>query len=200
MSTLLNELGLYTYESYLKAFENWVQKKQSSKPNASESLTEFTRLNLARTQRLHKTIELEPALKKAVQNLQHVYTWIVLTEAWCGDSAQTLPVLAELAKLNSEKIKLYIVLRDENPDLMNNYLTNGTKSIPKLIVFDDSMGKEVFTWGPRPAPAQEMLFAWKRNPQGKTWAEFETDLHSWYAKDKTRTMQAEFLSILNRLE
>lgn len=200
MISLLTELGLYTYESYMKAFENWVRNKQSSKPNASEYLIEFTRLNLVRTQRLHKTIEMEPALRKAVLTIQHVYSWIVLTEAWCGDSAQNLPIIAELEKLNPEKIKLYITLRDGNPDLMNNYLTNGTKSIPKLIAFDDTLGKEVFTWGSRPAPAQQMLNDWKRNPQKKTWAEFEKDLHTWYAKDKTKAIQSEFLAILSQLE
>ncbi len=195
MSTLLTELGLYTYESYLKAFETWVQNKQSSKPSASEALIEFTRLNLARTHRLHKTIELDPVLKRAVINIEHTHTWIVLTEAWCGDSAQNLPIIAELEKLNPEKIKLYIVLRDENPHLMNNYLTNGAKSIPKLIAFDNTLGKVVFTWGPRPGPVQAMLYAWKKNQGGKTWNDFEKELHSWYAKDKTETVQAEFLNI-----
>lgn len=199
MSTLSTELDLYTYESYLRAFEYWGQNRLSSKPGASESLIEFTRLNRVRTQRLHKTIGLDPVLKNAVFNIEHAYTWTVLTEAWCGDSAQNLPVIVEMAKLNPEKIKLYILLRDENPELMNNYLTKGARAIPKLIAVDETLGKEVFSWGPRPAPAQEMLYAWKKNPDGKSWDDFEKSLHSWYAKDKTRTIQAEFLKIFKDL-
>ena len=199
MSTLLTELGLYTYESYLKAFKHWAQNLQSSTPNASEALVEFTRLNWARTQRIHKTISLNPELKKAVEKIQHNYAWIVLTEAWCGDSAQNLPVIAELAKLNPEKIKLYFLLRDENPELMDKYLTNGARAIPKLIAINETLNKEAFVWGPRPAPAQELLKDWRKNPAGKSWDDFEKDLHGWYTKDKSNTLQAEYLEIFTKL-
>lgn len=195
MSTLITQLGLYTYESYLKAFEFWAQNKLSSMPTAPESHIEFTRLNWARTQRLHKTIDLDPVLKKMALNIEHSYSWIVITEAWCGDSAQNLPVIADIARLNPGKIKLYIVLRDENPELMSNYLTKGARAIPKLIAIDETLGKEAFTWGPRPSPAQQILNAWKKNPDGRSWEDFELSLHNWYAKDKTKTLQSEFIEI-----
>ena len=121
--------------------------------------------------------------KEAAGRIKHTYSWIVLTEAWCGDSAQILPVITAITKLNPQNIKLYILLRDENPWLMNKFLTDGTRLIPS----------------PRPAPAQELLRKWKNNQAGKTWAEFEKDLHTWYAKDKTQTTQAEFLDLLNGL-
>jgi len=199
MSTLLTELGLYTYESYLKEFEKWIKKGTTSSGNHSPALVEFTKLNWSRTQRIHKTISLNAELKIAAEKIQNNYTWMVLTEAWCGDSAQNLPVIAEIAKLNPEKIKLYILLRDENPELMDKYLTNGARAIPKLIAVNETMNKETFVWGPRPLPAQELLRKWKRNPGDKSWEEFEKELHSWYAKDKTQTIQSEFLSLLNEL-
>ncbi len=200
MSTLLTGLGLYTYESYLKKFEEWVQTGTTSSAPPSDALVEFTKLNWSRTQRIHKTIVLNPLLKYAVENIQHQYTWIVLTEAWCGDSAQNLPVIAEIAKLNPEKIKLFILLRNENPALMDNYLTNGARAIPKLIAVNETMSKEAFVWGPRPIPAQEMLKQWKKNPAGRSWDDFEKELHGWYAKDKTVTLQAEFLEIVKQLD
>lgn len=196
MSTLLTGLGFYTYERYLKTFEHWAQNLQTSSPGASEKLVEYTRLNWVRTQRLHKTIELIPELKTGMRKIQHYYTWMVITEAWCGDSAQNIPVIAEIAGLNPEKIKLLIVLREENPELMNNYLTNGTRSVPKLIAIDETMNMEAWVWGPRPAPAQQLLKNWKRYPNGKSWTDFEKELHSWYARDKTQTIQAEFLNLL----
>lgn len=199
MQTLLNEIGIFTYESYLAAFEKWVHNGLSSSEKASPALVEFTKLNWARTQRLHKTVEIIPELKTAVENLQHNYSWMVITEAWCGDSAQNLPVIAEIAKLNPEKIKLFVVLRDENPELMSNYLTNGARAIPKLIVMDETIGKESFIWGPRPAPAQQLLLNWKQYAGGKSWEEFEKELHGWYAKDKTQTLQHEFLQLLSNL-
>lgn len=200
MSTLLTELGLYTYESYLKEFEKWVQNGATSSASPSPALVEYTKLNWSRTQRIHKTILLNPELKRIVEKIQHNYSWIVLTEAWCGDSAQNLPVIAEIAKLNPEKIKLFILLRDENPELMNKYLTNGARAIPKLIAVNETQSKEAFVWGPRPAPAQEILVNWKKNPAGKSWDDFEKDLHSWYAKDKSGTLQAEFLELFKRLD
>ena len=200
MSTLLKSLGLFTYESYLKHFAEWVKNGETSSLNPSQALVDFTKLNLSRTQRIHKTISISPALKKAVENLEHSYTWMVITEAWCGDSAQNLPVIAELAKLNPDKIKLYILLRDENAELMENYLTNGARAIPKLIAVNDTLGKDAFVWGPRPAYAQELLTAWKNNPGGKTWDEFEKELHGWYAKDKSTSIQEEFIHIFSTLK
>ncbi len=200
MNTLLNALGLTTYDSYLKQFEEWVEDGKTSSINASKELIAFTKLNLARTQRIHKTVVIDPQLKNAVENLQHNYTWMVITEAWCGDSAQTLPVIAEIAKLNTDKIKLYILFRDQNPDLMDNYLTNGARAIPKLIAINETLGEDAFVWGPRPVPAQELLTAWKKNPEGKTWENFEKELHGWYAKNKAVTLQSEFLSLINQLD
>jgi len=197
MSTSLKRLGLFTYESYLNHFEEWVKNGETSSLNPSQALVDFTKLNLARTHRIHKTMSISPALKKAVDNLEHSDTWMVITEAWCGDSAQNLPVIAEIAKLNPDKIKLYILLRDENLELMDKYLTNGARAIPKLIAVNDTLGEDAFVWGPRPAHAQELLTDWKKNPAEKTWDDFEKELHGWYAKDKTQSLQQEFTQLLN---
>lgn len=199
MSTLLKGLGLFTYESYLKHFEEWVKNGETSSLNPSEILIEFTKLNLARSQRIHKTISINPAIKKAVENVQDNYTWMVITEAWCGDSAQNLPVIAEIAKLNPDKIRLYILLRDQHPEVIDHYLTNGARAIPKLIVVNETLEKEAFIWGPRPASAQELLNAWKNNPEGKSFEEFEKELHNWYARDKAQSLQHELIQSLNTL-
>lgn len=199
-STLLNELGLFTYDAYLDSFDRWVRQGESSSEHASHAYVEYTRLNWARTQRLHKTIQILPEINIAFERLSHSYSWIVLTEAWCGDSAQNLPVIAEIAKLHADKLKLFILLRDRNKELMSYYLTDGSQSIPKLIAIDDTISKEVFTWGPRPALAQEQFQEWKRNPSGRTWSEFELQLHTWYAKDKTTSIQREILNLISELE
>lgn len=200
MSTLLTQLGLYTYEAYLGKFEEWIQKGITSSVLHSQTLVECTKLNWIRTRRIHKTILINPALKTAVEKIKHYYTWILLTEVWCGDSAQNLPVIAELAKLNTDKIKLFILLRDENSELMDHYLTNGNRAIPKLIAVNETLSKEAFLWGPRPLPAQQMFNEWKMNPNGKSRDEFERELHRWYTKDRSVTLQAEFLEICKQLE
>lgn len=195
MLPFLTESNLLTSENYLTRFEGLVKDDNLSAAPKSK----YTTLNWARTQRLHKTILIDPELKKAAERIEHNYTWLLLTEPWCGDSAQILPVITEIAKLNATKIKLNILLRDQNAELMNKFLTDGAKAIPKLIIIDETEIKLVKVWGPRPAPAQELLRQWKNNAGGKSWAEFENDLHSWYAKDKTKTTQSEFLKLLNQL-
>ncbi|MBS1666394.1 MAG: thioredoxin family protein [Bacteroidetes bacterium] len=199
MSTLLKALGLLSYDKYMEKFEDWVKTVKTSSLNPTTAYIEYTKLNFARTQRIHKTVVINAALRDAALQLHNKYTLIVITEAWCGDSAQNLPVIAELAKLNPEKISLHIILRDENPEMMNNYLTNGARAIPKLICINETMGSDAFVWGPRPAPAQALLANWKQNPNGKTWEDFERELHGWYGKDKTVTLQAELLTILQNL-
>ncbi len=73
MSETLTRPRLYTYESYLQTFKKWVQTGTTSSANLSPVLAEFTKLNWARTQRLHKTISLEPALKTAAEKIEHSY-------------------------------------------------------------------------------------------------------------------------------
>ena len=195
----MRDIGLFTYDAYLEAFRNWVERGESSAPRQSHNLSHYTKLNLARTLRLHKTVQLLPEIREKISRLEHHYAWMVITEAWCGDSAQNLPVIAEIAKLNPAKIDLRIVLRDHNHELMDRYLTDGARAIPKLVVTDETTGQEVFTWGPRPAPAQALLKAWKKDPQGRDWDAFEEELHRWYAQDKQQTIQQEFRLLLATL-
>jgi Thioredoxin len=199
MQTSTNTERMLSYAEYMNRFEAWVANGETSSLHATPDLILFTKLNWSRTQRIQKTLTLEPAFEDTLAKLDHHLTWIVLTEAWCGDSAQNLPAIAAIANLRSDKINIVIALRDEHPELMAKHLTNGSKSIPILIAIDDKTGTEVFKWGPRPQPAQEMLTAWKLNPNGRTWDDFERELHSWYAKDKTATVQAEFLALLRRI-
>jgi hypothetical protein len=121
--------------------------------------------------------------------------WILITEAWCGDAAQSVPVIDLMAQHNSD-INLRIVLRDEFPQLIDEVLTNGGRSIPKLVAFDDQ-GELSFIWGPRPAPAQELVTSYKNMPEPKkTYVEFSVDVQKWYGADATRTIQEEIGNLL----
>jgi hypothetical protein len=189
----------YSFEAFLNEIEMIVEadfKMQHPLVKAS-SLNEFTKLNLTRMKRIYKTLKVENSLQVCIKNITIPQTWYVITEAWCGDSAQSLPAIARLAELNGN-VDLCIILRDYNPDIMQKFLTNGSASIPKLFALDQ-LGNELFTWGPRPLEAQTILLNWKANPDGRTWVQFETELHSWYAKDKTQSLQNEFYEILKNL-
>ncbi len=182
-------------------FYNWmlslVEEGKTSGKTQTIVLSDFTALNTRRMSRLNKTILIDSELLALISQIEDNQKWLVITEAWCGDSAQNLPVIGKIADL-SEKIELEVVLRDENLHLMDTYHTNGSNSIPKLIAFNDK-GEELFTWGPRPVPAQELLTNWKNEPEGRNWEAFETDLHTWYARDKSKKIQHEFSQLLRKL-
>lgn len=182
-----------TYNEYIDWVVDLVDNQATSGPNQDEALIKFTQLNLKRMQRLNKTIKLNDELVQKVRQLEKPYEWWVITEAWCGDSAQNLPFIGKLAEVSEGKITLKIVSRDFNLDLIDKYLTNGGRSIPKLVAFQDD--QELYTYGPRPAGVQVLADAYKKNPNGKTWDEYEREVHTWYAKDKGQSIQQEMIKL-----
>lgn len=187
--------AIFNYNQYLEWMSSLVAQGKTSGSNQSEALIQFTALNLKRMERLNKTVEIENRILDALVSLEGKQIWYVIAEVWCGDCAQNLPVIGKIAELSNSFIDLRIIQRDENPEWMEKYHTNGARAVPKLISFN-AFGQELFTWGARPKPAQKLLNDWKQNPESKSWDEFETQLHTWYAKDKTKTQQAEFFEIL----
>jgi hypothetical protein len=157
----------------------------------SEAMIEYTKMNLVRMNRWDKTTKLNDTIVELLKGAPK-QKWLVISEAWCGDAAQNLPVLSKMAEL-SDNIKLEIILRDENLDIMDAYLTNGGRSVPKLIAIDDN-NEVIFTWGPRPIVFQEKVLQLKS--EGKEYAE---EVHKMYAKDRAATLQAEFVERLQQI-
>ena len=147
---------ILSYSEYIQWVEQLVIEGKTSGHNQTEALAGFTALNLKRMQRIGKTLHLSDQITSTLKELEQQQDWWVITEAWCGDSAQNLPVIGRLASESGGKINLHIILRDDNPELMDRHHTNGSKSIPKLIAFGKE-GNELFTWGPRPELAREKL-------------------------------------------
>ena len=186
-----------TYKEYMQKFSDEVSNTNSEKLSDKEKKSfEYKKLNFQRTQRIEKSYEVSEELKSEIENIKEKQIWMIITESWCGDSAQNLPYIAKIATLNSN-IDLRIIHRDENPDIMDLYLTNGTRSIPKLIVFDLE-GNELITWGPRPKTAQELIIQWKS--EGIVKPELYEKLHLWYGRNRGKDIEAEFLEILSKVE
>lgn len=189
----------YTYDSYRQLIDEVLAQGRTTGPKQSEELTHYTGLNVKRMMRLDKTAQLTPEIMAALAQLKRDFIWLVITEGWCGDAAQIVPVLAKIAEATPH-IDLRLVLRDEHPELMDQYLTDGARSIPKVIAIDAATLSEVGTWGPRPAEAQEILLAYKALPEPKpSYMEFATQLHGWYAKNKTQSTQAELVGLLQQM-
>ena len=185
-----------SYDEYRRMIDAFIMIGKSTAKKDSENLLEYSKLNVARMNRLDKTIELISELKDVVERIDTPQTWFVLTEGWCGDAAQTIPVLDKISKLNSN-IELKFLLRDENIELMDQHLTNGkSRSIPKLIAIDEN-NEELFNWGPRPKVLQEMFYHMKANAISNDT--IKEEMHKWYAKDKTVTAQKEILELLKQV-
>lgn len=192
---LIEKATRYTYPEYRKLLVDLMAANKTTGPNQNADLLEYSKLNLQRMNRLDKTLVLQPELQSALQNLNRNLYWVVITEGWCGDAAQNVPLLGKIAEASGGKIKLDLVLRDENLELMDRYLTNGGRSIPKLICFDAETGEQLGTWGPRPAEAQTLFLDLKQKPD-LSREEFTHALHLWYSQDKTQKMQQEIAALL----
>lgn len=146
--------------------------------------------------RIEKTTVLSEELIGSLTRIKESFKWILISEAWCGDAAQIVPVIGKIAAQNSQ-IDLKIILRDEHLSIMDQYLTNGGRSIPKLICLDQDF-QEVFTWGPRPKSIQQVVT--------DTKAEGITDhailverLQNAYNLDHTTSIQHEINALIDQL-
>lgn len=182
-----------SYEQYFSLVEDVVAKGETTGPVQSEALAHYTMLNLRRMKRTEKTVTLTPEIEQAVATITRPQTWVVLTEGWCGDAAPFNPIINKVASLNPN-ITLGFLLRDENLKVMDRYLTNGGRSIPKLVMFDEH-GEELGTWGPRPQALATELLDWKADPEIDD-ARVKELIQKWYAKDKGRTTMGELAGLI----
>lgn len=184
-----------SYEDYKSLVIDLIQEGKSTGPVQNESRTNFTKLNNQRMKRLDKQTRLSDEALNVAEKINKDFTWLVLTESWCGDAAQTLPVINKFSEAN-EKIDLKVVLRDENDDLMNKFLTDGNKSIPKLIVIENESREVVSSWGPRTEKATRMIKEYKEK-NGKVDDIIKKDLQVFYNKDKGKQIEKEMISLLS---
>jgi hypothetical protein len=184
-----------SYEEFLDTIREKVDAgEDGQKTENDKKLFGYVELNYSRKSRIAKTYTPSDAIRLAMEAIDEPQFWLVITEDWCGDSAQNLPYIVAIAELNP-LITLKIVQRDANLDIMDMYLTNGSRSIPKLVAFD-SQGDELFQWGPRPKVAMELVK--KLKDSGETSAEFIPKIHSWYTQDKGASLEKEFQELLSK--
>ncbi len=159
-----------------------------------EDMINFTKLNAQRSKRITKTVNLEESTIQTIRSIGVPQTWLVISESWCGDAANSLPVLAKMADEN-DLINLRVVLRDEDTELIDTFLTRGGRSIPKLIALDGAHNV-LFTWGPRPADAQAIYDLWRNDPDHVPYSEFHITMQQWYNQNKGLAVQEEITSLV----
>ncbi|MFY8033325.1 MAG: thioredoxin family protein [Flexibacteraceae bacterium] len=190
---------LFSWQEYLEFSRNLfdVQGKTTSESEAynTEEILDYTKLNFARINRVQKKFDLNDNLENTISEINIKWRWIMLAESWCGDVAQVGPVIAQIAE-SSENIEFSVALRDKNLDLMDQFLTNGGRSIPKLICLDANTYQVIGSWGPRPQALQSLMNNWSSEPL--TLMQKAERLHKWYADDKTEHTQLELNEVLKQ--
>lgn len=184
----------FTYDEYLALIDELSVENKTTGPKQSESLVQFTKLNRQRMKRLDKTIVLSEEIKKAANGNDRKQIWLTITEGWCGDAAQNIPIIEKIAA-ESDIIETRYILRDENLDLMDQFLTFGARSIPKLITLEMETLDVLGTWGARPKAAQELFFELKE--KGVEKQSIMESLQRWYNEDQGSSIQNEFVELLS---
>jgi len=183
------------YQEYSAIFDDILSKKYLPAPYDKETYFNYTKLSITRMRRWNKQLVLSNALVEVVKAIDKKQRWIIITEPWCGDAAHIIPFIIKLAAHNN-LINYDIQLRDSEPFLIENYLTAGKKSIPKLMVRDGNEN-DLFFWGPRPKPAQILVDELKTvNADAELQ---KITLQNWYNADKGVSFCNELLALYNAL-
>lgn len=185
----------FTYTQYRALIDDLLAQGKTTGSNHSEAMINYTKMNVHRMNRWDKTAVVSAELQEKMASLDVPQTWLVLTEAWCGDAAQSIPFMVKAASY-SPSVDIRFILRDEHPAVMDAYLTNGGRSIPKLVAVKNENIEELFTWGPRPQVLQQQYLAYREDPKGLSQEEFIESIHLWYAKDRNANIDAEFLTLI----
>tara|TARA_R110002072_G_scaffold192413_3_gene349455 strand:+ start:790 stop:1362 length:573 start_codon:yes stop_codon:yes gene_type:complete len=180
------------WTEYTSKFSNILDGTFAEKPYDNSNYVEYVKLNNSRVKRWNKRLNISDEIKNSIAKINSPQTWILIIEHWCGDAANSAPVIHHLAELN-DNITLDIQLRDDEPRLIEQYLTNGGESVPKLIVRDQNE-EDLFTWGPRPKECQALVMMHKESD--KTELEKKSELQNWYNDDKGQSILNEITELV----
>lgn len=184
----------FSYLEYRQLVSKLISEGKSTGHNQSEALLQYSELNETRMNRLEKTLKVPQELTEKLNNLTNDYIWLTISEGWCGDAAQIIPILHKLEEA-SNKVELKLVLRDDNDELMQLFLTNGSKSIPKVIILEKETKEVIASWGPRPEPARKLIADYKAQ-HGVVDEPIKIELQKWYLQDKGLTTMKELVELL----
>ena len=181
-----------TIQEYEKQFSEILNGENGQEPYNEDEYLNYVMLNQSRIKRWNKTGQILPELVETIENIKQPQSWLLITEPWCGDAANSHAFIGKLAALNS-KINLTFQNRDAANSEIDQYLTNGGRAIPKLIVRDEE-GNDLFDWGPRPKEAQALMLQLKEDDSVSD-EDKKIALQKWYNKDKGVSLQQELIGL-----
>lgn len=181
-----------SFEEYFKNTEEIVNKNESELTDAEREMIEYYRLGVQRMSRMMKVYKPDEAQLKTLAEKNFKGKILIITEGWCGDAGQTVPAVSLFFEGKNE---VRLAYRDQNLDLIDQFLTDGTRSIPIVVILDEN--EEVIShWGPRPAYGKELLKKHKTDPEGYPKTQFYNDLQVYYAKNKGIDVINEILELI----
>lgn len=191
----MHVLNAFSYSEFLEHVKSlFAQGNVTGDENNIDRL-EATKINISRFKRLDKTAKVDPEVFNVLNEEPHNWRWTIIAEGWCGDAAQILPYINKIAN-ESDHIELEVVLRDEHPEVMDQFLTNGSRSIPILVCHDIDSNRVLGHWGPRPVRMIEWIQDYKKENASYTPTEFKTALHKFYAQDKGQAINSDLLQAI----
>ncbi|MGN8225873.1 thioredoxin family protein [Gracilimonas sp. BCB1] len=185
----------HSFEEYTDLVQQLFDDGRTTNDDNRPDMLEYTKLNIHRSSKWNKRAKISEELQRELSDFPGKMIWLVITEGWCGDAAQSLPFIHKMSEL-SDNIDLKLILRDQYPEVMDEFLTNGSRSIPKVIALDHETLEVLGTWGPRPKEIQETYMGERANPDIENKIATQ-NLHLWYARNKGKAMQEEFLQLLD---
>lgn len=181
-----------TYIEYFHSIEDLVSSQSTSGHEVTTERVEYTKLNLHRMKRLN-----DAKFENSSILLTTPISAAIITEAWCGDSAQNIPWLEHFFNNCSPKITSKYFYRDEHPELMNQFLTNGSRSIPKCIFYNEQTGEVLGTWGPRPEEIKNWLSKLRAENPDMPKHDWEIELHKYYTKNNGAAIISDLNEIIS---
>lgn len=182
------------FTAYNKQFGAILNGENTASPYDKDAYINYVKLNQGRIKRWLKKGKILPELEATIKAIDVPQTWVYISEPWCGDAAHSQAFIEMAAQLNP-LITVEVQNRDNGSEI-DKYLTNGGKSVPKLIVRNNE-GEDLFDWGPRPHEAQELFYQIK-DDASMTMEDKKIALQQWYNKDKGQSMQQELMGLFRR--
>lgn len=189
-------MNAMNYEEFRGLIDELLKINRVTGNDQSSDLVAYTEMNNQRMNRLEKHYSVSAEIVEHLKIVKGKYTFLTITEGWCGDSSQIVPVVEKMAIVSPNIRSLYI-LRDENLPLMDMFLTNGARSIPITVCIEDASGKVVWHYGPRPIAAMEIVKDAKA--KGIDHHQMSEQVHLWYARNRQQDLEAELKPLIEKL-
>lgn len=177
------------FDEYLQIAQQRLENPQSEK---DVEFKPYYELGIHRMDRTLKKFSIDEEQLQLLKLKNFNGKILIISEAWCGDASATVPALVEFFKGYND-VKIF--LRDSDPSLIDQYLTNGTQSIPKVLILNENF-EVTNTWGPRPKHGHELLLKYKADSENFTKDMFYNDLQIYYSRNRGKDAIQEILELL----